>query len=88
MPPSDGQLEQAGEQAALRGFPEDHMGNTARSVATPALVVSPNHTCCNPCFNLLCWCNTRACQGGPWGPLIPAADDKAYAKGTIIHPPR
>ena len=62
MPPSDGQLEQAGEKAALRGFSEDHMGHSARSVATPALLVIPNHTGSNPCFNLLCWCNTRAAR--------------------------
>lgn len=62
MPPSDGQLEQAGEKAALRGFSEDHMGHSARSVATPAPLVIPNHTGSNPCFNLLCWCNTRAAR--------------------------
>lgn len=49
-------------RAALRGPPEDHMGNSARSVATLALLVIPNHTCSNPCFNLLCWCNTRAAR--------------------------
>lgn len=38
------------------------MGNTARSVATPALLVIPNHTCSNPCFNLLCWCDARAAR--------------------------
>lgn len=32
--------------------------------------------------------STPALPGRPWGPLTPAADDKAYAKGTIIHPPR
>lgn len=62
MPPSDRQLEQAGERAALRGLPEDHMGNTAHSAATPAPLVIPNHTCSNPCFNLLCWCNARAAR--------------------------
>ena len=38
------------------------MGNSACSVTTPALLVIPNHTCSNPCFNLLCWFNTRAAR--------------------------
>lgn len=67
------------------GLPEDHMGRKAGSPAAPALLVIPNHTGSKPCFNLLNWLNTRA-AGRSLGPLIPAADDKAYAKGTIIHP--
>lgn len=61
------------------------MGSKAGSPAAPALPVIPNHTGSKPCFNLLDWLNTPA-AGRSLGPLIPAADDKAYAKGTIIHP--
>lgn len=62
MPPPDRQLEQAGEskqaaQASLRPY-----GEGTHSTAASALLVTPNHTCSNPCFNLLCWCNTRAAR--------------------------
>lgn len=48
------------EQAA--GRPRRHLGRAVRAEAAPALLVSPDHPCSNPCFNLLCWCNTRAAR--------------------------
>jgi len=34
------------------------MGKKAHCVVTTALLVIPNHTCSNPCFNLLCLYST------------------------------
>lgn len=62
MPPPDRQLEAGCREGCPAWAARDHMGSTAHSGAPPALLVIPNHTCSNPCFNLLCWCNTRSAR--------------------------